>query len=189
MFFKIFFILGLFSSFSVGNVIAQLEQSPDPPSLQPVLPKIVPPVTSVPQSGAVAAPNPNLNCSKHYLPAGCLCDTSSGQIKINCTCTEVYKKLVYLSNTFIKYNQKRECLIDYFPGCQPITLPEGVSQPCEKLKRVVPKLAGLVREGDFANFCAKDYKQKINLTAGTNPLNLTCQKGGDLSQALVYFLQ
>lgn len=129
------------------------------------------------------------SCTKFRLPAGCTCDDSSGgAAKINCSCLEVYKKTVYFSNTFIKYNHKRECLIDFFPGCQPVVLPEGVSQPCEKLKRIVPKLTPVLRADDYARFCSDDLNQKVELMSEPGSIKLNCFKVGEGHLAQVHFL-
>lgn len=197
MLFKFFSILALILSFSVRNVFAQLGlDSPDQvirPSQAPSAQPMNQPLSSIPQaapiySTPVATTAVGGGCTKFTTIPGCLCDSSSGLVKINCQCQEVYKKMVYLSNTFVKYNKKRECLIDFFPGCQPITLAEGVNQPCEKLKRVIPKLDGVVRAEDFPKFCARPYKQKVDLNQGTNPLSVICSQGTESVVGQINFL-
>ncbi len=154
---KIFLIALFFTFFAFGQI-----SSTTLPSIQ------FKPVTTM--------TNTNPFCSKLNIPKGCTCIDGNSNPNVTCQCLDIFRAESKLNKILISYDQNNQCVINYFPGCQPKILNNIDSDLCLKFKRAKNILSdGLKTKitcDQIVDICPENFKLRCHETPDF--LEVTC---------------
>ena len=160
--------------FLSANLLAQAPMNVPPPEITPLSTDIVPNQNI---SDSVGTLSSNPICTKLKVPVGCLCQDGLIKPLINCQCSEILKNSKQIYKAWIQYDNNDQCVVNYFPGCNPKPLNPSEENFCKKFNRAKSQfkeisLKPLIYCTQLPNMCPDDFR--FRCLESPDSLDVTC---------------